>query len=70
MYDYLEQGTSDGALAVFADNVRNFIDNNEAVAVFLGTEETEAPEETDSVAIAEEAALYIERYNSIYESLK
>lgn len=65
MYDSIENESSDGALAAFADNVRGFVDENEAVAAFFGFEETAAVSEEDT--ISKEAAAYIERYNEQYE---
>ena len=65
MYDDLAQSAQTGALAVFSVNVRNFIDENEAVAAFLGN----VAEETDGADIATAASEYIARYNAIYASL-
>ena len=39
MYDDLAGETEDGTLAVFAANVQEFIDENEAVSAFLGLDE-------------------------------
>lgn len=69
MYDYLAVDAEDGALAVLADNVRGFIDENEAVAAFLGIDEDEEDSKTQ-IDVDEAAAAYIERYNGIYESLE
>lgn len=65
MYDDLAASAENGALAVFAEDVRDFLDKNEAVAVFFG--EVNAAEETESVSAAAEA--YITRYNNIYADL-
>ena len=74
MYDDLAGETEDGTLAVFAANVREFIDENEAVSAFLGLDEgtaaTDADAEIDVSAVAAEAAAYIARYNSIYTDLQ
>ena len=69
MYDTIEQGTADGALAVFAESARQFVYENEAVAAFLGINETAEPVyEYVEMNIEGEAAAYIERYNAIYEN--
>lgn len=76
MYDDLAGETEDGTLAVFAANVREFIDENEAVSAFLGLDEgvaeadVETDAETDAAAVAAEAAAYIARYNAIYDHLQ
>lgn len=72
MYDDLAVETEGGTLAVFAENVREFIDDNEAVSAFLGLEEVETDADAavvDAEAVAAEAAAYIERYNRIYTDL-
>ena len=66
MYDTISQGTADGALAVFAENARNFVYENEAVAAFLGIEESEAYEYAN-IDIEAEVAAYIERYNDAFK---
>lgn len=66
MYDYLAADAEDGTLAVLANNVREFMDENEAVAAFLGVNGDWQPDATD-IDVNAEAAAYIERYNSIYE---
>lgn len=65
LYDDLAVSAERGALAVFAEDVRVFLDENEAIAVFLGIEETE----NSSDAVHTAAAAYIERYNGIYADL-
>lgn len=74
MYDDLAGETEDGTLAVFAANVREFIDENEAVSAFLGLDageaEIEVDAETDAAAVAAEVAAYIARYNNIYTDLQ
>lgn len=67
MYDELCEMPENGMLASVAASVRGFIDENEAVAVFLGINEEESDAEND---IAAEAAAYIARYNEIYASVK
>lgn len=73
MYDDLAGETEEGALAVFAENVREFMDENEAVSAFLGLGENVAEADADATAgdevVAAEAASYIERYNRIYSDL-
>ncbi len=72
MYDDLAGETADGALAVFAANVREFMDENDAVAAFFGfTEDVPAAVDPapDMEAVAAEAAAYIERYNRLYTDL-
>ncbi len=74
MYDDLAGETEDGALAAVAANVREFIDENEAVSAFLGLEEsaaeTTAEVYTDVNEVASSAAAYIERYNRMYTELQ
>lgn len=67
MYDELAKTSDEGMLASVAASVRGFIDENEAVAVFLGIS---GEENEDSKDIAAEAAAYIARYNEIYASVK
>lgn len=73
MYDDLAGETEEGALAVFAANVRTFMDENEAVAAFLGLAGDDNSEIADTMvdheAVAAEAAAYIERYNRMYTDL-
>ncbi len=71
MYDYLESDVNEGTLAVFADNVRSFIDENDTVAAFLGLDDTEEIRDIqkDDNYIASEAEAYIKAYNSIYEDI-
>ena len=72
MYDDLAGETADGTLAVFAANVREFMEENDAVATFLGFAE-DAPASVDPApdreTVAAEAAAYIERYNRLYTDL-
>ena len=68
MYDEVSEQADDGVLAAFAQNAREFVYENEAVAAFLGISEPESAEE--GLDIAAEAAAYIERYNRIYEGNK
>ena len=73
MYDDLAGVTEEGALAVFAGDVRDFLDGNTAVAVFLGLEKE--PEEytekrVDRERIEANAAAYIDRYNRLYTDLQ
>lgn len=72
MYDDLAASAEDGALAVFASDVRGFIDENEAVAAFLGLDDTVRTEDVavDPAVVAAAADEYIARYNRIYESLE
>ena len=73
MYDALADESADGSLAVFASAVREFLDENEAVSVFLGIEgdmERAADLPADREEVSAAAAAYIERYNRIYESLE
>ncbi|MBR5539402.1 MAG: hypothetical protein IKU61_05835 [Clostridia bacterium] len=65
MYDEISESTDTGVLAHLAAGVRDFIDESDAVAVFLGISDAE-----DKEKIAAEAAAYIERYNEIYESIE
>ena len=65
MYDDFEKNAESGILASAAASVRDFIDENDTVAAFLGIEEDK--NETD---IESEAAAYIARYNEIYASIK
>lgn len=65
MYDEISESSDTGVLSAVAASVRDFIDESDAVAVFLGINEDESKEK-----IAAEAAAYIERYNEIYESIK
>lgn len=65
MYDTVEEGTSNGTLAVFAEAARDFVYENDAVAAFLGIEE-EMPEEDLSLNVEAEALAYVERYNRVY----
>lgn len=69
MYDDIATNTEEGALAVFAGAVRDFLDENDAVAAFFGFEENEV-EAIESIDVAKEAAAYIERYNGIYADNK
>lgn len=70
MYDDIATNTEEGgALAVFAGVVRDFLDENDAVAAFFGFEENEV-ESIESIDVAKEAAAYIERYNGIYADNK
>lgn len=69
MYDTISQGTADGVLAVFAENAREFVYENDTVAAFLGIEENaDTVSEDEIIDTAAEAAAYIERYNQIYEN--
>ena len=71
MYDRIEEGTDSGVLAVFAENAREFVYGNEAVAAFLGIEE-ESPEKTaeETTHSADDAAMeYIQRYNLAYADI-
>ena len=68
MYDDIEKNAEEGVLAVFAEEVRDFIDKNEAVSTFFGFDGTETVE--NSTDTEKKAAAYITRYNGIYESLK
>lgn len=70
MYDTVSNEMSDGALAVFARNARDFVFENEAVAVFLGVDAAEETDEYTGIDVSAEAAAYIERYNQIYENNK
>lgn len=73
MYDDLAGEAEDGALAVFAANVREFMDENEAVSAFLGLDakaDADADADVDTAAVAAAAAAYIERYNDIYTDLQ
>ena len=63
MYDSIENETNDGALAVFAEAARDFVYENDTVAVFLGVEETASADDEDTEA---KALAYIERYNRVY----
>ena len=65
MYDTIEEGTNDGALAVFAEAAREFVYENDSVATFLGIEETTACEE-ERQDTYEQALAYIKRYNQVY----
>lgn len=62
MYDDLAASAENGALSAFAGNVRDFLEENEAVAVFM-----EKEEEAETVSAAAEA--YIARYNAVYTDL-
>ncbi len=64
MYEDIAANTEDGALATFAESVRNFFDENEAVAAFLGIDEHKNFADDNNTAA--KAAAYIERYNGIY----
>ena len=68
MYDEISESSEEGILASVAASVRGFIDENEAVAVFLGISGEE--NEDGDGDITAEAAAYIARYNEIYESIK
>lgn len=71
-YDDLAGETEQGTLSVFAAEIRQFMDENEAVAAFLGLHEAEEQainDASDSAAIAAEAEAYIARYNGIYADL-
>ncbi len=69
LYDDLAASAESGALAVFAEDVRVFLDENEAIAVFLGVEETTAVTENAPDAVDTAAEAYIVRYNGIYADL-
>ena len=68
MYDSIESDTASGMLASVADGTRRFVDENEAVSVFLGFDKPsdtyDALNEEEDVAAS--AAAYIERYNEIF----
>ena len=68
MYDEIAMMSEKDSLSKAAFAVRNFIDENEAVAAFLGID-TES-EEVAEMDISKEVAAYIERYNEIYSGLK
>lgn len=72
MYDDLAASAEDGALAVFAADVRSFLDENQTVAVFLGLEKGMQTRESsaDPAMVDAAAKEYIARYNRIYESLE
>lgn len=65
LYDEMEIVAESGALAVFAGNVREFLAENDVVAVFSEDESTS--EDTEAVMTA--AAEYIARYNEVYAAL-
>lgn len=65
LYDEMETVAESGALAVFAGSVRDFLTENDAVAVFL--EDESISEESGEVLTA--AAEYIARYNEVYADL-
>lgn len=68
VYDDLAASADHGVLAVFAEDVRDFLQENEAVAVFFGIEEPLA-EEPDTASVDTAAEAYILRYNAIYADL-
>lgn len=70
MYDSIESDTAEGMLASVADGTRRFVDENEAVSVFLGFEKTVDSEDTaeEEGNVAAAASAYIERYNEIFRS--
>lgn len=74
MYDGIERELSDGTLSGAAEAVRTFMNENEAIAAFLGME-PEISEDADS-AFAARAAVdaaadeYIARYNGIYQQFR
>ena len=68
MYEDIATNTEEGALAVFADTVREYLNESGAVEAFFGFEETETVEK--GADLAAEAASYIERYNEIYADSK
>ena len=74
MYDEIENEAEKGRFAPFVSGVRNFVDENDAVAVFLGVRENESDipvlTATESMDVFEKANAYIERYNNIYETFK
>ncbi len=74
MYDGIESELSDGTLSGAAEAVRTFMNENEAIAAFLGME-PELSEDADSAAAtraAVDAAAdeYIARYNGIYQQFR
>lgn len=68
MYDDIANNAENGRLSAVAASVRDFIDENETVAAFLGID-SEGTEESGT-DIAAEAAAYIARYNEIYAHLE
>ena len=74
MYDGIESELSDGTLSGAAEAVRTFMNENEAIAAFLGIE-PEVLEEAD-LTVAARAAVdaaadeYIARYNSIFQQFR
>lgn len=70
LYDDLASESADGTLAAFASAVRTFLDENEAVSVFLGLQDAEPIVEAEPEAISAAAKAYIEQYNRIYEALE
>ncbi len=68
MYDDIATNTEEGALAVFAGAVREYLDEGGAVAAFFGFEE--AAVTTESIDTEAQADEYIERYNNIYADNK
>ena len=73
MYDDLEGATGEGTIAVFAGEVREFLNSNAAVSVFLGLHaegEEVSAEPSDPERTKAEAAAYIARYNRLYTDLQ
>jgi|GEM_PF-1337823 len=69
MYDDLSASAEDGALSVFASEVRDFVDHNAVFASVIGLEEPQETE-TDTAAIAAMVEEYIARYNGVYQDLE
>lgn len=74
MYDGIESEMSDGTLSGAAEAVRTFMNENEAIAAFLGMD-PEEPAATEAVsekraAVAAAAEEYIARYNGIYRQFR
>ena len=74
MYDGIESELSDGTLSGAAEAVRTFMNENEAIAAFLGMD-PEEPAATEAI-LEERAAVdaaadeYIARYNGIYQQFR
>ncbi len=68
MYDDIAAMSENDTLSAAAVAIRSFIDENEAVAAFLGIDNGGAEE--NGADISAEAAAYIARYNEIYAHLE